>query len=71
MLLVWRVTLVDGRLSLLNQLQVFGSISLVFSIVAQVSIKNALDESAIVSHRPYGARPNRTRSVMGRVKYTF
>ena len=38
---------------------------------AQISIKNALDESAIVSHRPYGARPNRTRSVMGRVKYTF
>ena len=38
---------------------------------AQVSIKNALDESAIVSHRPYGARPNRPRSVIGRIKYTF
>ena len=38
---------------------------------AQVSIKNAFDESAIVSHRPYGARPNRPRSVIGRIKYTF
>ena len=38
---------------------------------AQVRIKNVLDESAIVSHRPYGARPNRTRSVMGSIKYIF
>jgi Fe(3+) dicitrate transport protein len=38
---------------------------------AQVSIQNALGESAIVSHRPYGARPNRPRSMMARVKYAF
>ena len=38
---------------------------------AQLRIKNVLDESAVVSHRPYGARPNRTRSVMGSIKYIF
>ena len=29
------------------------------------------DEAAIVSHRPFGARPNRPRSLIGRVKYQF
>ena len=38
---------------------------------AQFRVKNVLDESAVVSHRPYGARPNRTRSVMGSIKYMF
>jgi Fe(3+) dicitrate transport protein len=38
---------------------------------AQFRVKNLLDESAVVSHRPYGARPNRTRSVMGSIKYIF
>ncbi|MDC1479509.1 TonB-dependent receptor [Pseudomonadales bacterium] len=38
---------------------------------AQFRVKNVLDESAVVSHRPYGARPNRTRSVMGSIKYIF
>ncbi len=37
----------------------------------QVLLLNASDEAAIVSHRPFGARPNRPRSLIGRVKYQF
>ncbi|MDG0970769.1 MAG: TonB-dependent receptor [Porticoccaceae bacterium] len=34
-------------------------------------IRNATDESAIVSHRPYGARPNLPRMVLAELKYRF
>ena len=34
-------------------------------------VRNATDKSAIVSHRPYGARPNLPRTILGRVKYRF
>ena len=37
----------------------------------QLLLLNASDEAAIVSHRPFGARPNRPRSLIGRVKYQF
>ena len=37
----------------------------------QVLLLNASDEAAIVSHRPFGARPNRPWSLIGRVKYQF
>ena len=34
-------------------------------------VRNVTDKSAIVSHRPYGARPNLPRTILGRVKYRF
>ena len=34
-------------------------------------VHNVTDEAAIVSHRPFGARPNRPRSVVGRIVYRF
>ena len=37
----------------------------------QVLLQNALDEEAIVSHRPFGARPNKPFTALGRVKYSF
>ena len=37
----------------------------------QVLLQNALDEDAIVSHRPFGARPNKPFTAIGRVKYSF
>ena len=33
--------------------------------------RNLTDESAIVSHRPYGARPNLPRTIMVQLKYRF
>lgn len=39
--------------------------------LAQILIGNATDEAAIVSHRPFGARPNRPRSLVARVKFAF
>ena len=39
--------------------------------LAQLTLSNATDEAAIVSHRPFGARPNRPRSIVARVKYSF
>ena len=33
--------------------------------------RNLTDETAIVSHRPYGARPNLPRTVMAQAKYRF
>ena len=44
----------------------FGDTTLV-----QFLVGNATDEAAIVSHRPFGARPNRPRSLVARVKYAF
>ena len=41
------------------------------SLLTQLTVDNLLDEEAIVSHRPFGARPNKGRSFYGRVKYTF
>ena len=37
---------------------------------AQLLVRNATDESAIVAHRPFGARPNLPRTVLLRVRYT-
>ena len=39
--------------------------------LAQFLVGNATDEAAIVSHRPFGARPNRPRSLVARIKYAF
>ena len=44
----------------------FGDATLV-----QFLVGNATDEAAIVSHRPFGARPNRPRSLVARIKYAF
>ncbi len=41
------------------------------SLLTQLTVDNVLDQEAIVSHRPFGARPNKGRSFFGRVKYTF
>mgnify|MGYP001210037875 FL=1 len=38
---------------------------------AQVLLLNVFDEDAIVSHRPYGARPSKPLTAVGRVKYNF
>jgi Fe(3+) dicitrate transport protein len=37
----------------------------------QASLLNVTDEAAIVSHRPFGARPNRPQSIVGRIRYSF
>ncbi len=37
----------------------------------QLSVDNVTDEEAIVSWRPFGARPNKPRSFRARVKYSF
>lgn len=34
-------------------------------------LRNAADKAAIVSHRPYGARPNQPRTLLAQVKYRF
>ena len=41
------------------------------ALTLQIMLLNALDKAAIVSHRPFGARPNRPRSLVARVKYRF
>ena len=38
-------------------------------LTLQLILHNATDETAIVSHRPFGARPNRPRALVGRIKY--
>ncbi|MDX1506333.1 MAG: TonB-dependent receptor, partial [Spongiibacter sp.] len=37
----------------------------------QLSIDNLLDEEAVVSLRPFGARPNKPRTARLRAKYSF
>jgi Fe(3+) dicitrate transport protein len=37
----------------------------------KLMVRNATDESAIVSHRPFGARPNLPRMILGQVTYRF
>ncbi len=37
----------------------------------QVGVDNAADEAAIVSHRPFGARPNQPRLYKARISYRF
>ena len=41
------------------------------SLLTQFKVDNVFDEQAIVSHRPFGARPNKGRSFYARVKYSF
>ncbi|MBM28995.1 MAG: membrane receptor protein [Halieaceae bacterium] len=47
------------------------SYELTEALTLQGSLLNATDEAAIVSHRPFGARPNRPRALIGRIKYRF
>jgi Fe(3+) dicitrate transport protein len=37
----------------------------------KLMIRNATDESAIVSHRPFAARPNLPRMILGQLRYRF
>lgn len=37
----------------------------------KIMIRNATNESAIVSHRPFGARPNLPRMVLGQIRYSL
>lgn len=37
----------------------------------KLMIRNATNESAIVSHRPFGARPNLPRMVLGQIRYSL
>jgi Fe(3+) dicitrate transport protein len=37
----------------------------------KLMIRNATNESAIVSHRPFGARPNLPRTVLGQIRYSL
>ena len=37
----------------------------------KLMVRNATDESAIVSHRPYAARPNLPRMILGQIRYRF
>jgi len=39
--------------------------------LVQGSVDNVLDDEAIVSWRPFGARPNKPRSARLRVTYSF
>lgn len=41
------------------------------SLKFQVAIDNLLDEVSIVSRRPFGARPNKPRTMLATVKYGF
>ena len=41
------------------------------SLNLKLMVRNATDESAIVSHRPYAARPNLPRMVLGQIRYRF
>ena len=41
------------------------------ALTLQLILLNASDEAAIVSHRPFGARPNRPRSLIGRIRYNL
>ena len=41
------------------------------SVTVQVIAQNLSDEAAIVSHRPFGARPNLPRTIIGRLKLQF
>ena len=41
------------------------------SLNVKLMVRNATDESAIVSHRPYAARPNLPRMVLGQIRYRF
>jgi Fe(3+) dicitrate transport protein len=37
----------------------------------KLMIRNATNESTIVSHRPFGARPNLPRMVLGQIRYSL
>ncbi len=41
------------------------------STLLQLVVGNVLDQNAIVSHRPYGARPNRPRWLTFRIRHRF
>jgi Fe(3+) dicitrate transport protein len=37
----------------------------------KLMIRNATNESAIVSHRPFGARPNLPRMILGQIRFSL
>jgi Fe(3+) dicitrate transport protein len=39
------------------------------AVAAQLLVRNAADERAIVAHRPFGARPSLPRTVILRLSY--
>lgn len=41
------------------------------SLTTQLTVDNLTDEEAIVSHRPFGARPNKPRTFNAGIKYDF
>ena len=55
----------------ITTLDLTGSYQFSDALKLQVMLLNATDEAAIVSHRPFGARPNRPRSLVGRIRYRF
>ena len=55
----------------ITTLDLTGSYQFSDALKLQVMLLNATDEAAIVSHRPFGARPNRPRSIVGRIRYRF
>lgn len=52
-------------------LDVSGSYQANDQLKLQLTVNNVTDESPIVSHRPFGARPEQPRSFIGRVVYEF
>jgi Fe(3+) dicitrate transport protein len=52
-------------------LDLSASYALTDQLTLQALLLNATDEVAITSHRPFGARPNRPRSLIGRIRYEF
>ena len=40
------------------------------SVQAHLLVRNATAETAIVAHRPFGARPNLPRTVLLRLRYS-
>ena len=52
-------------------LDLSATFALTKNLSVQASLLNVTDEAAVVSHRPFGARPNRPRSVVGRLRYSF
>ena len=52
-------------------LDVSGRYTLSSSVELQVIAKNVTNETPIASHRPFGARPEMSRTFIGRVIYEF
>ncbi len=55
----------------LNSIDLSASWQASAALLLQVTVDNATDTESIVSHRPFGARPNKPRSFNIRAKYSF